>query len=158
MAYEYRHGEQIVFLVLVFTCFAAAGNGKFLERFCKISCNRGRGGNLCGCNGFHFAGKRTSYSDISENPSSNSQKNYLNNDFSDIENNDAFDAENLEDMLYKQKQILQESDQLPVEPKRLENVRVFIRWLLHNLNEARSANRENYSYREGNVLTNGRQA
>ncbi|XP_069121828.1 uncharacterized protein [Argopecten irradians] len=158
MAFEYRHGEQILFLVLVFSCLAAAGNGKFLERFCKISCNRGRGGNLCGCNGFHFAGKRT-YSDISENPSSShSQKNYLNNDLTDLENVGDFGVDNLGGMPYKEKQILQESDQLQVEPKRLENVRVFIRWLLQKLNEARSANREDYNYREGTALTNGRQA
>ncbi|OWF52284.1 uncharacterized protein LOC110447962 [Mizuhopecten yessoensis] len=156
MAYEYRHGEQIIFLVLVFSCLAAAGNGKFLERFCKISCNRGRGGNLCGCNGFHFAGKRTSYSDISEIPSSNSQKNYL-NDLSDIENNGAYDVENLEKTPYRQKVLLPVSDELPLEPKRLENVRVFIRWLLHKLDESRSANRQGYKFDEGSdALTNGR--
>lgn len=136
MAYEYRYGEQIILLVLVLTCAVAARNEKFLERFCKISCNRGRGGNLCGCNGFHFAGKRTSFSDFSENPSSHSQKNYI-NDINSQGDNGAYDSENLADTFYRPEMHLPESDRLPVEPKRLENARVFIRWLLHKLDEAR---------------------
>lgn len=43
-------------LVLVLSSIVHAG---FLEMFCKSKCNLGRGGNLCKCNGFHFAGKRT---------------------------------------------------------------------------------------------------
>lgn len=30
----------------------------FLKSFCARRCNIGKGGNLCKCNGFHFAGKR----------------------------------------------------------------------------------------------------
>ena len=30
----------------------------FLKSFCVRRCQVGRGGNLCRCNGFHFAGKR----------------------------------------------------------------------------------------------------
>lgn len=33
----------------------------FLQSFCASRCNIGKGGNVCRCNGFHFAGKRTSY-------------------------------------------------------------------------------------------------
>ena len=33
----------------------------FLQSFCTKRCNMGKGGNLCKCNGFHFAGKRTAY-------------------------------------------------------------------------------------------------
>lgn len=32
----------------------------FLKSFCAKRCNAGNGGNVCRCNGFHFAGKRTS--------------------------------------------------------------------------------------------------
>lgn len=32
----------------------------FLQSFCASRCNIGKGGNVCRCNGFHFAGKRTS--------------------------------------------------------------------------------------------------
>lgn len=47
---------KTVYLVLVISSFVHAG---FLEIFCAEKCNLGRGGNLCRCNGFHFAGKRT---------------------------------------------------------------------------------------------------
>lgn len=33
---------------------------EFIKDFCKKRCNVGQGGLLCRCNGFHFAGKRTS--------------------------------------------------------------------------------------------------
>ncbi|KAL4228507.1 hypothetical protein ACF0H5_011555 [Mactra antiquata] len=32
----------------------------FLKNFCARRCNIGKGGNVCRCNGYHFAGKRTS--------------------------------------------------------------------------------------------------
>jgi len=32
----------------------------FIKSFCARRCNIGKGGNVCRCNGFHFAGKRTS--------------------------------------------------------------------------------------------------
>ncbi|XP_061183252.1 uncharacterized protein LOC133191517 [Saccostrea echinata] len=38
--------------------------GFSVEKFCEKACNRGLGGNLCRCNGFHFAGKRTVLNDI----------------------------------------------------------------------------------------------
>lgn len=47
---------KTVCLVLVLSSIV---HGGFLEVFCKNKCNVGRGGNLCKCNGFHFAGKRT---------------------------------------------------------------------------------------------------
>ncbi|KAK3586584.1 hypothetical protein CHS0354_027067 [Potamilus streckersoni] len=31
----------------------------FVRNFCVARCNMGRGGNVCRCNGFHFAGKRS---------------------------------------------------------------------------------------------------
>ena len=31
----------------------------FLKSFCARRCNIGKGGNVCKCNGFHFAGKRS---------------------------------------------------------------------------------------------------
>ena len=33
----------------------------FMESFCSRRCNMGLGGNVCKCNGFHFAGKRNSF-------------------------------------------------------------------------------------------------
>jgi len=38
----------------------------FLKTFCARRCNINQGGNVCRCNGFHFAGKRGSYQPISE--------------------------------------------------------------------------------------------
>lgn len=37
-----------------------------LQGFCARRCNIGRGGNVCRCNGYHFAGKRTSISPTPE--------------------------------------------------------------------------------------------
>ncbi|XP_062617357.1 uncharacterized protein LOC134279035 [Saccostrea cucullata] len=50
-------------LCVLALCTIALG-GFSVEKFCENACNRGRGGNLCRCNGFHFAGKRTVLSDI----------------------------------------------------------------------------------------------
>lgn len=59
---------KTVCLVLVISSFVHAG---FLENFCAQKCNLGLGGNLCRCNGFHFAGKRTmSDKYIENNPDS----------------------------------------------------------------------------------------
>lgn len=71
----------------------------FIKSFCARRCNIGKGGNVCRCNGFHFAGKRTS------NPPLESEQLY--ND------DDAYD----ENMLYK---ILEENDKIRLQHGRPE--------------------------------------
>ena len=73
----------------------------FLKGFCSSRCNVGRGGPLCRCNGFHFAGKRTSNqpldsvaSDDSDNAiydilARNLKISLGNSDYPDEENNGA---------------------------------------------------------------------
>lgn len=50
--------------VCVLALFTTVLSGFSIQRFCEKACNRGLGGNLCRCNGFHFAGKRTVLNDI----------------------------------------------------------------------------------------------
>ncbi|XP_071100868.1 uncharacterized protein [Haliotis cracherodii] len=44
--------------VLFVTCIVITTHGFSLKGFCASNCARGKGGNVCKCNGFHFAGKR----------------------------------------------------------------------------------------------------
>lgn len=46
-----------------------------VQKFCENACNRGLGGNLCRCNGFHFAGKRTVLENILPVPNTYSSVN-----------------------------------------------------------------------------------
>ena len=38
----------------------------FVDSFCTRRCSMGKGGNLCKCNGFHFAGKRTAFDSVDD--------------------------------------------------------------------------------------------
>jgi hypothetical protein len=58
----------------VLALFTTVLSGFSIQRFCEKACNRGLGGNLCRCNGFHFAGKRTVLNDILPVPNSYSDE------------------------------------------------------------------------------------
>lgn len=146
--------EHILLFVL-FLSYISPSTGarsKFIDRFCAISCNKGRGGVLCGCNVSHFAGKRT----ISLNYNNNNEKqaddllnelsnkdesiNTLNIDnllqypFEQTAQNKQNQREALETSLPVQRQPLKK---IPDDQEKLENTRLFVQMLLNRLENAR---------------------
>ncbi|KAK6181676.1 hypothetical protein SNE40_009484 [Patella caerulea] len=51
--------SNCVFVVLLLLSLVLQSQTFRVQNFCASRCSRGRGGNLCRCSGFHFAGKRS---------------------------------------------------------------------------------------------------
>lgn len=88
----------------------------FLKSFCARRCNIGKGGNVCRCNGFHFAGKRTSKSPLGP------EQLY----------SDALDESLQEQMLYK---LLEETGKIRLQPDRNRAPRLPEQTILEEIQE-----------------------
>lgn len=117
---------KTVCLVLVISSFVHAG---FLESFCAQKCNLGRGGNLCRCNGFHFAGKRT----LSEN--------YVNSE----NNGDLYKQYTLDRKIQTAPQIdvpyfdnSQEQSENRI--REMQLAKAFLRWLMSSIEKSQEDN------------------
>ena len=94
-------------------------HGGFLERFCSVNCSRGMGGNLCRCNGFHFAGKRT----MTDNFIKDSKDSVFSYPYRDMNAADL-DLSSLEE------DNLEENHD---RSHRIKETKLFLSWLLHRL-------------------------
>jgi len=122
-------------LVVFLSVIQLASTAKFrLDRFCAFNCNRGRGGLLCKCNAFHFAGKRTLGSEYSDK----GQKDYLYDDlYDDKMNVDRRENVNNVDIPSFDDQLAMAGNLQTADDNKMESTRLFIRWLLQRLDKER---------------------
>ena len=107
--------------------FCATVLGAFsVQKFCENACNRGLGGNLCRCNGFHFAGKRTVLEDVLPVP--NSYSSFTNEE--PVNRREQVPGTYTDDL--EQRGTNSRADNLSTIDK-IRETKMFIQWLLNNV-------------------------
>lgn len=122
-------------VILILTIFVLHVDAGFLEQFCKSKCNVGLGGNLCKCNGFHFAGKRTSSSDQFLKNVQKARDSYYNGLDSDL-NTEADD--DLDSSFFDEDSL--DGSFIRNEEQKLEKEKKFIEWLMNKVEKNRFKN------------------
>lgn len=96
-----------------------------VQKFCENACNRGLGGNLCRCNGFHFAGKRTVLENILPVPNTYSSVN------GDEPINQRIQAPSFTNDIQQQTPVLRRENLSRID--KIRDTQMIIQWLLNNI-------------------------